>query len=71
MVTRLTCEGMGLFRAAAILAIENRFRTSSLELKCLGTSFGARKQMFLILWDPTWPPCDYDLLSFQEIFQNS
>ena len=35
---------MGLIRAAAILAIENRFRTPSLELKYLGTSFGVQKQ---------------------------
>ena len=30
---------MGHIRAAAILAIDNRFRSPSLELKCLGTSF--------------------------------
>ena len=30
---------MDLIRAAATLAIDNSFRTSSLELKCLGTSF--------------------------------
>ena len=28
---------------AAILAIDNRFRTPSIELKCLGTSFSAQK----------------------------
>ena len=28
--------------------IDNRFRTPNLELKCLGTSFGAQKQKFLI-----------------------
>ena len=39
---------MGLIRAAAILAIDNRFRTPSLELKGLGTSFGAQKQNFSI-----------------------
>ena len=37
---------MGLIRAAAILAIDNRFRTPSVELKCLGTSFGGAKQKF-------------------------
>ena len=37
---------MGLIRAASILAIDNRFRTWSLELKCLGTSFGGAKQKF-------------------------
>ena len=31
---------MGLIRAAAILAIDNRFRTLSLDLKCLGKSLG-------------------------------
>ena len=49
---------MGLIRAAAILAIDNRFRTLSLELKSLGTSFGGAKQKFLIPRDSTWPPCD-------------
>ena len=38
-----TEETMGLIRTAAILAIDNRFRTLSLELKCLGTSFGGAK----------------------------
>ena len=33
---------MGLIRAAAILTIDNGFRTPRLELKCLGTSFGAK-----------------------------
>ena len=37
---------MGLICAAAILAIDNRFRTPSLELKCLGTSFSGAKQKF-------------------------
>ena len=32
------------------LAIDNRFRTRSLELKCLGTSFGARKT---IVYNPS------------------
>ena len=49
---------MGLIRAAAILAIDNRFRTLSLELKCLETSFGAQKQKFSIPRDSIWPPCD-------------
>ena len=49
---------MGLIRAAAILAIDNRIRTLSLELKCLGTSFGGAKQNISIPWDSTWPPCD-------------
>ena len=48
---------MGLIRAAAILAIDNRFRTASLELECLGTSFGGQKQKFSIPRDSTWPPC--------------
>ena len=42
---------MGLFRVAAILAIDNRFGTPSLELKCLGMSFGGAKQKFSIPWD--------------------
>ena len=37
---------MGLIRAAAILAVDNRCRTASLEFKCLGTSFGGAKQKF-------------------------
>ena len=37
---------MGLNRAAAILAIDNRFRTPSLELKCLGTSFNGKNKSF-------------------------
>ena len=45
-------------RAAAILAIDNRFRTPSLELKCLRTRFGAQRQKFSIPWDSTWPACD-------------
>ena len=52
---------MGLIRAAAILAIDNRIRTSSLELKCSGTSFGAQKQKFSIARESTWPPCDEGL----------
>ena len=35
---------MGVIRAADILAIDNKFRTLSLELKCLGTSFGGAMQ---------------------------
>ena len=35
-----------------------RFRTPSLEFKCLGTSFGGAKQKFSIPRDSTWPPCD-------------
>ena len=46
---------MGRIRAAAILTIDNRFRTPSLELKCLGTSFGGA---ISIPRDSTWPPCD-------------
>ena len=53
---------MGLIRAVAILAIDNRFRTPSLKLKWLETSSGAQKQKFLIPLDSTWPPCD--LLSY-------
>ena len=49
---------MGLIRAAAILAIDNRFRTPSLQLKCLGTSFGGPKQKFAIPRELTWAPCD-------------
>ena len=45
---------MGLTRAGAILAIDNRFYTPSLELKCLGTSFGGQKQKFSIPRDSTW-----------------
>ena len=44
---------MGLIRAAAILAIDNRILTLSLELKWLGTSFGWAKQNILIPWDST------------------
>ena len=46
---------MGLIRAAAILAIDNRFRTPRLELKCLGTRFGGVKQKFSIPRDSTRP----------------
>ena len=46
---------MGLIRAAAKLALDDRFRTPSLELKCSGTTFGAQKQKFSILRDSTWP----------------
>ena len=42
---------MDHIRAAAILAIDNRFRTPRLELKCLETSFGGAKQKFSIPWD--------------------
>ena len=35
---------MGLIRAVAVLPIDKRFRTPSLELKCLGTSFGGGKR---------------------------
>ena len=52
---------MGFIRATATLAIDNRFLTSSLELKCLGTSFGAQKQKISIPRDSAWPrPCDHD-----------
>ena len=44
---------MGLIRTVAILAIDNTFRTPSLELKCLGTSFGGAKQKFSIPRDST------------------
>ena len=54
----LGSTNMGLIHAAAMLAIDNRFRIPSLELKCLGTSFGAQKQKFSIPLDLTWPPCD-------------
>ena len=37
---------MAFIRAAAILAIGNKFRTPSLELKCLGTSFVAKDKSF-------------------------
>ena len=37
---------MGLIRMAAILALDNRFRTPSLELKCLGMSLGGQKLSF-------------------------
>ena len=37
---------MRLICAAAILAIDNRIRTLSLELKCLGTSFGGQNKIF-------------------------
>ena len=49
---------MGLISAAAILAIDNRFRTPSMELTCLETSFGAQKQQFSIPRDSTWPHCN-------------
>ena len=43
---------MGLIGAVAILAIDNRFSTPSLGLKCLGTSLGTSlggaKQKFSI-----------------------
>ena len=42
---------MGFIRAAAILATDNRFRTPSLELKCLATSFSVQKQKFSIPQD--------------------
>ena len=44
---------MDLTCAAVILATDNRFRTRNLELKCLGTSFGAQKQQFSIPRDST------------------
>ena len=47
-----------LFVRLAILAINNRFCTPRLELKCLGTCFRMQKQKFLIPRDSTWPPCD-------------
>ena len=37
------CFIMGLIRAAATLAIDNRFSTLSMELKWLGTSFVGAK----------------------------
>ena len=37
---------MGFYHAAAILAIENRFRTPSLELKYMGTSFCGQNKRF-------------------------
>ena len=49
---------MGLYRVAATLAIDNRFHTPSLELKCLGMSFGGAKQKFVIPQDSTLPQCD-------------
>ena len=52
---------MGLIRAAAILAIDNRFRTPSVAFKCFGASFGAHKQKFSISRDSTWPLCDLGL----------
>ena len=54
--TTLTSYPMGLIRAAAIVARENRFRTLSLELKCLGTTVGALKQRLSISRDSTWLP---------------
>ena len=56
--------GMGLIRAAAILAIDNRFHSLSLKLKCLGMSFGAQKQTFSIPQDSTWLPCDLGLYPY-------
>ena len=52
----LSFSTMGLIHVAAILAIGNIFRTPSLELKCLGTSFGGAKPKFTIPRDSTWPP---------------
>ena len=49
---------MGLICVAAILAIDNRFCTPSLELKCLGKSFCGKKQKLSIPRGSTWPPCD-------------
>ena len=41
------------------LFARHRFRIPSLELKCLGSSFGGAKQKkFSIPRDSTWPPCD-------------
>ena len=37
---------MGLIRAATILAVDERVRTPSLELKCLGTSFNGKNKSF-------------------------
>ena len=44
---------MGLIRAAAVFSVDHRFRTPSLELKCLGTSFGGAKQKFSVPRDLT------------------
>ena len=44
-----TRQQIGLIRAAAILAIDNRFGTLSLEVKCLGKSFGGAKRKFSFL----------------------
>ena len=49
---------MGLIRAAVTLAIDDRFHIPSLELKCLGKSFGSQRQKLSIPRDSTWPPCD-------------
>ena len=49
---------MGLIGVAAILAIDNRFRTPSLELKCLSRVSVGAKQKFSIPQDSTWPSCD-------------
>ena len=43
--------------AVAILAIDNRFRPPSLELKCLGTSLRYAKTKVSIPRDSTCPPC--------------
>ena len=37
---------MDFIHTAAILAIDNRFRTPGLQLKCLETSFGAQNKRF-------------------------
>lgn len=48
---------MGFTRGAATLALENGFRTPTLELKCLGTSFGGAKQKLSNPRGSPWPPC--------------
>ena len=45
---------MGLYLAVAILALDNRFSTRSLELKRVGTSLWGAKQKFLVPQDSTW-----------------
>ena len=50
----LLVKAMGFYRAAAILALDDRFSTWSLELKCVGTSLWGTKQKFLIPQDSTW-----------------
>ena len=49
---------MGFYHAVAILAIDNSFRTPSLELKYMGTSFCGIKQKVSIPRDSTWLLCD-------------